>query len=209
MAASLWAMVWDWYQSPWVCSVSLRCCRLGENWRGGDERTSRDCCQAGRTGRRASGRLRGSIVGFFIGILPGPSGAMSSFASDAMEKRLLALSRKIRQRRDPGSSRTGISQQLRHRRRLHPALSLDSPLTSSWLFSWSALDSWVQPGPLFHENYPELFWGKRWWSIRRNLMLLVLNLPLIGIVWVRLLKVPYVFLYPLILLFLLIRGSTP
>ena len=65
----------------------------------------------------------------------------------------------------------------------------------------------VQPGPLFMKNYPELFWGVVASMYVGNVMLLVLNLPLIGI-WVRLLKVPYAFLYPLILLFCLIGVYT-
>ena len=75
------------------------------------------------------------------------------------------------------------------------------------LFMGALLIHGVQPGPLFMKNYPELFWGVVASMYVGNLMLLVLNLPLIGI-WVRLLKVPYAFLYPLILLFCLIGVYT-
>ena len=61
----------------------------------------------------------------------------------------------------------------------------------------------IQPGPLFISKYPELFWGFIASMYIGNVMLLVLNLPLIGI-WVRLLKTPYTILFPLILLFCLI-----
>jgi putative tricarboxylic transport membrane protein len=61
----------------------------------------------------------------------------------------------------------------------------------------------IQPGPLFIAKYPELFWGFIASMYVGNAMLLILNLPLIGI-WVRLLKTPYVILFPLILLFCLI-----
>jgi putative tricarboxylic transport membrane protein len=71
------------------------------------------------------------------------------------------------------------------------------------LFMGALLIHGVQPGPLFIKNYPELFWGVVASMYVGNLMLLVLNLPLIGI-WVSLLKVPYAILYPLILLFCLI-----
>ena len=75
------------------------------------------------------------------------------------------------------------------------------------LFVGALLIHGVQPGPLFMKNYPELFWGVVASMYVGNVMLLVLNLPLIGI-WVRLLKVPYAILYPLILLFCLIGVYT-
>jgi putative tricarboxylic transport membrane protein len=71
------------------------------------------------------------------------------------------------------------------------------------LFIGALLIHGVQPGPLFMKNYPELFWGVVASMYVGNIMLLVLNLPLIG-VWVRLLRVPYAILYPLILLLCLI-----
>ena len=61
----------------------------------------------------------------------------------------------------------------------------------------------IQPGPLFISRHPDLFWGFIASMYVGNAMLLVLNLPLIGI-WVRVLKTPYVILFPLILLFCLI-----
>jgi putative tricarboxylic transport membrane protein len=61
------------------------------------------------------------------------------------------------------------------------------------------------PGPLLIQNHPEFFWGIMFSMILGNIMLLVLNLPLIGM-WVKILKVPYKVLFPLIILFCLI-GS--
>jgi len=58
----------------------------------------------------------------------------------------------------------------------------------------------VQPGPLLLEKNPDLFWGVITSLYIGNLMLLVLNLPLIGL-WVQILKIPYPFLYPLVILF--------
>ena len=71
------------------------------------------------------------------------------------------------------------------------------------LFMGALMIHGIQPGPLFIANYPELFWGFIASMYVGNAMLLVLNLPLIGI-WVRVLKTPYVILFPLILLFCLI-----
>ncbi len=85
-----------------------------------------------------------------------------------------------------------------------PLLSLGFPANIVMaLFVGALLIHGVQPGPLFMKNYPELFWGVVASMYVGNVMLLVLNLPLIGI-WVKLLKVPYAILYPLILLFCLI-----
>ncbi|MBI3066548.1 MAG: tripartite tricarboxylate transporter permease [Deltaproteobacteria bacterium] len=71
------------------------------------------------------------------------------------------------------------------------------------LFMGALMIHGIQPGPLFIGKYPELFWGFIASMYIGNLMLLVLNLPLIGL-WVRVLKTPYVILFPLILLFCLI-----
>ena len=71
------------------------------------------------------------------------------------------------------------------------------------LFMGALMIHGIQPGPLFIAKYPELFWGFVASMYVGNAMLLVLNLPLIGM-WVRLLKTPYLILFPLILLFCLI-----
>jgi putative tricarboxylic transport membrane protein len=63
----------------------------------------------------------------------------------------------------------------------------------------------VQPGPLFIKNHPDVFWGLIASMYLGNVLLLILNLPLIGI-WVQILKVPYPILFPLILLFCIIGG---
>ncbi len=68
------------------------------------------------------------------------------------------------------------------------------------LFMGALMIHGIQPGLLFIAKYPELFWGFIASMYVGNVMLLVLNLPLIGM-WVRLLKTPYVILFPLILLF--------
>jgi putative tricarboxylic transport membrane protein len=85
-----------------------------------------------------------------------------------------------------------------------PLLSLGIPTSAIMaLFMGALMIHGIQPGPLFIAKYPELFWGFIASMYIGNAMLLVLNLPLIGI-WVRLLKTPYIILFPLILLFCLI-----
>ncbi|HWH80326.1 MAG TPA: tripartite tricarboxylate transporter permease, partial [Candidatus Binatus sp.] len=85
-----------------------------------------------------------------------------------------------------------------------PLLSLGIPTSAIMaLFMGALMIHGIQPGPLFIAKNPELFWGFIASMYVGNVMLLVLNLPLIGI-WVRVLKMPYVILFPLILLFCLI-----
>jgi putative tricarboxylic transport membrane protein len=144
------------------------------------------------------------VVGFFIGIIPGPSGAMSSFASYAMEKRLSRNPEKFGKGAIEGVAGPESANNSSTAGAFIPLLSLGVPSNIVMaLFIGALLIHGVQPGPLFMKNYPELFWGVVASMYMGNLMLLVLNLPLIGI-WVRLLRVPYAILYPLILLFCLI-----
>jgi putative tricarboxylic transport membrane protein len=148
--------------------------------------------------------IRGSVIGFFIGILPGPSGAMSSFASYAMEKRLSRNPEKFGKGAIEGVAGPESANNSSTAGAFIPLLSLGLPSNIVMaLFIGALLIHGVQPGPLFMKNYPELFWGVVASMYVGNVMLLVLNLPLIGI-WVRLLRVPYPVLYPLILLLCLI-----
>jgi putative tricarboxylic transport membrane protein len=148
--------------------------------------------------------IRGSVVGFFIGILPGPSGAMSSFASYALEKRLSRNPEKFGKGAIAGVAGPESANNSSTAGAFIPLLSLGLPSNIVMaLFVGALLIHGVQPGPLFMRNYPELFWGVVASMYVGNIMLLVLNLPLIAI-WVRLLRIPYAFLYPLILLLCLV-----
>ncbi|MCX5907115.1 MAG: tripartite tricarboxylate transporter permease, partial [Deltaproteobacteria bacterium] len=85
-----------------------------------------------------------------------------------------------------------------------PLLSLGIPSNAATAILLGALLIYgIQPGPLLMRNEPNLFWGVIASMYTGNVMLLILNLPLIGL-WVKLLKVPYRFLFPLILLFCLL-----
>jgi putative tricarboxylic transport membrane protein len=147
---------------------------------------------------------RGSVLGFFLGILPGPGPVISSFVSYAMEKRLS---------RHPEKFGTGVIEGVAGPEAANnsatagsfiPLLSLGIPTSAIMaLFMGALMIHGIQPGPLFISKYPELFWGFIASMYIGNVMLLVLNLPLIGL-WVRVLKTPYVILFPLILLFCLI-----
>ena len=104
--------------------------------------------------------VRGSIVGFFIGILPGPSGAMSSFASYAMEKRLSRHPEKFGNGAIEGVAGPESANNSATAGAFIPLLSLGFPANIVMaLFMGALLIHGVQPGPLFMKNYPELFWG--------------------------------------------------
>jgi putative tricarboxylic transport membrane protein len=148
--------------------------------------------------------IRGSVTGFFIGILPGPSGAMSSFASYAMEKRLSPYPEKFGSGVIEGVAGPESANNAATAGAFIPLLSLGIPANIVMaLFVGALMIHGVQPGPLFIKNHPELFWGVVASMYVGNAMLLVLNLPLIGI-WVRVLKIPYSILFTLIFLFCLI-----
>jgi putative tricarboxylic transport membrane protein len=147
---------------------------------------------------------RGSVLGFFLGILPGPGPVIASFVSYAMEKRLSRRPEKFGTGVIEGVAGPESANNSATAGSFIPLLSLGIPTSAIMaLFMGALMIHGIQPGPLFISKYPELFWGFIASMYIGNVMLLVLNLPLIGI-WVRVLKTPYVILFPLILLFCLI-----
>lgn len=147
---------------------------------------------------------RGSLLGFLLGILPGPGPVIASFVSYAMEKRLSRYPEKFGTGVIEGVAGPEAANNAATAGSFIPLLSLGIPTSAIMaLFMGALMIHGIQPGPLFIAKYPELFWGFIASMYIGNLMLLVLNLPLIGI-WVRLLKTPYTILFPLILLFCLV-----
>ncbi len=143
---------------------------------------------------------RGSLLGFFLGILPGMGTIIPSFISYALERRVSKHPEKFGKGAIEGvagpesanNSATGGS--------MIPLLTLGIPPNVVMAVLMGAfLIHGVQPGPLLIKEHPEIFWGVVTSMYVGNAMLLVLNLPLIGL-WVQLLKVPYRILFPLILL---------
>jgi putative tricarboxylic transport membrane protein len=147
---------------------------------------------------------RGSLLGFFLGILPGPGPVIASFVSYAMEKRLSRYPEKFGSGVIEGVAGPEAANNAATAGSFIPLLSLGIPTSAIMaLFMGALMIHGIQPGPLFIARYPELFWGFIASMYVGNAMLLVLNLPLIGM-WVRVLKTPYAILCPLILLFCLI-----
>jgi putative tricarboxylic transport membrane protein len=148
--------------------------------------------------------LRGSVIGFFLGVLPGGGAVLASFASYAIEKRLSKTPEKFGTGMIEGVAGPESANNAGSSGAFVPLLTLGLPSNVVTALLLGALMIYgLQPGPLLMAKRPDLFWGLITSMYIGNVMLLVLNLPLIGI-WVQLLKVPYALLFPFILLFSLI-----
>ncbi len=149
---------------------------------------------------------RGSLLGFFLGILPGGGAVISSFASYALEKRVSKHPELFGKGAIEGVAAPETANNAATGGAFIPLLTLGIPCNAVMALMLGALlIHGIQPGPLLMKQNPDLFWGVVASMYIGNAMLLVLNLPLIGL-WVKLLKVPYSILFPLILLFCIV-GS--
>jgi putative tricarboxylic transport membrane protein len=149
---------------------------------------------------------RGSLLGFFIGVLPGGGAIVSSFISYALEKKLSKHPEQFGQGAVEGVAAPEAANNGAATGSFIPLLTLGIPGNASIAMIFAALMiHGVRPGPLLVTEKPDVFWGLVASMYIGNLMLLVLNLPLIGL-WVKLLRVPYPLLAPLILVFVLIGA---
>jgi len=149
---------------------------------------------------------RGSIIGFFLGVLPGGGHVLASFASYAIEKRFSKHPERFGQGAVEGVAGPESANNAGAGGQFIPLLTLGIPASPVMALMLGALVIFgLQPGPLLMTRSPDLFWGVIISMYIGNTMLLVLNLPAIGL-WVQVLRIPYPFLFPLILLFCLI-GS--
>jgi putative tricarboxylic transport membrane protein len=150
--------------------------------------------------------FRGSIIGFSLGILPGGGAIMGSFASYAVEKRISKHPEQFGQGAIQGVAGPESANNSACSSNFIPLLTLGLPCNAVMaLLLGSLLIHGVSPGPMLIKDHPDLFWGVVGSMYIGNVMLVLLNLPLIGI-WVRLLTVPYRVLFPIILLFCLIGA---
>ena len=149
---------------------------------------------------------RGSLLGFFMGILPGIGPIIPTFISYSLEKKISRHPEKFGTGAIEGVAAPESCNNSASVSNFVPMLSLGIPANAVMALLLGALMiQGVQPGPLLVREKPGLFWGLISSMYIGNVMLLVLNLPLIR-VWVQLLKIPYAYLGPMILLFCLI-GS--
>jgi putative tricarboxylic transport membrane protein len=144
--------------------------------------------------------LRGTALGSVLGILPGGGATLSAFASYTVEKRVAKDPSRFGKGAIEGVAGPESANNAGAQTSFIPMLTLGIPSNAVMALMVGALIIHdIQPGPLVMTNNPELFWGLIASMLVGNMMLVILNLPLIGI-WVRLLNVPYRLLYPLILL---------
>ena len=148
--------------------------------------------------------IRGTVLGFFLGVLPGGGAVISSFVAYAVEKRISKHPEKFGTGMIEGVAAPESANNAATGGAFIPLLSLGIPANAVMALLLGAfIIHGIQPGPMLMKEHPQLFWGTVASMYVGNVMLLVLNLPLIGL-WVKILKVPYPILFPLILLFCLI-----
>ncbi len=148
--------------------------------------------------------IRGTIVGSVLGILPGGGAALASFASYMMERKMSRYRHEFGTGAIEGVAGPEAANNAASQTSFIPLLTLGIPANAVMALMVGALIiQGIQPGPRMVEAQPDLFWGLIASMWVGNLMLLVINLPMIGM-WVKLLQVPYRFLYPSILIFCLI-----
>jgi putative tricarboxylic transport membrane protein len=149
---------------------------------------------------------RGTLLGFFLGILPGVGTIVPQFLTYTLEKRFSRYPERFGTGMIEGVASPEAANNAAVGGTFIPLLSLGIPSNAMTAMLLGALMIFgLTPGPLLISSSPDLFWGVIASMYVGNLMLLVLNLPLIP-VWVRILKIPYSYLSALIILFCLIGA---
>ena len=148
--------------------------------------------------------LRGTAIGSAIGILPGAGAALSTFIAYAVEKRVAKDPSRFGKGAVEGVVAPEASNNAAAQTAFVPTLSLGIPGDAVVALMLGALIiHGVVPGPRLIIDNPEMFWGLTVSFLIGNVLLVILNLPLVGI-WVRLLLIPYRMLFPAILVFICI-----
>jgi putative tricarboxylic transport membrane protein len=148
--------------------------------------------------------IRGTVIGFFLGVLPGGGAILASFVSYAVEKKVSKHPERFGKGAIEGVAGPESANNAASSGAFIPLMSLGIPsnVVMAMLFAGLLIHG-IRPGPLLIKDYPDIFWGVIASMYVGNVMLLALNLPLIG-VWVQFLKVPFRFLFPMIIIFCLI-----
>ncbi|MBI5584698.1 MAG: tripartite tricarboxylate transporter permease [Deltaproteobacteria bacterium] len=145
--------------------------------------------------------LRGTALGSFLGILPGSGSILGAFAAYSLEKKISKNSKQFGRGAIEGVAAPESANNAGAQTSFIPMLTLGIPSNPVMaLMVGAMIIQGIQPGPSVISEQPALFWGiivSMWIG---NLFLVILNLPLIGL-WVRIIMVPYRFLYPAILAF--------
>lgn len=145
--------------------------------------------------------IRGTALGSALGILPGGGAVLSSFASYTLEKKITKQPERFGKGHPAGLAGPESANNAAAQTSFIPLLTLGIPGNAVMALMVGAMTIHsIQPGPQVMATHPELFWALIVSMWIGNLMLVVLNLPLIGL-WIKLLKVPYRVLFPAITLF--------
>jgi putative tricarboxylic transport membrane protein len=152
--------------------------------------------------RRSAGAIgRGTLVGSLLGILPGGGAVMSSFAAYTIEKRLASDPSRFGRGAIEGVAAPESANNAAAQTSFIPLLTLGIPSNAVMALMVGAMTiQGIIPGPQVMVSQPQLFWGiiaSMWIG---NLILVIANLPLVGL-WVRMLRVPYRLLFPAIVIF--------
>jgi TctA family transporter len=144
--------------------------------------------------------LRGTTVGCLFGVLPGTGGTIATFLAYGLEKKVAREPERFGKGAVEGVIAPEAANNAADQTAFIPTLTLGVPGSPTMaLMLGVLLINGITPGPRFVTQQPDMFWGLIMSFWIGNLILLILNLPLIGL-WVRLLKVPYRLMYPAILL---------
>jgi putative tricarboxylic transport membrane protein len=145
--------------------------------------------------------LRGTFIGAILGILPGNGAVLGPFAAYALEKKLAKDPRRFGRGAIEGVAGPESANNAGAQTSFIPLLTLGIPPNAVMALMVGAMTiHGIIPGPQVLTKNPDLFWGMIASMWVGNLMLLIINLPLVGM-WVRLLKVPYRLMFPAILMF--------
>jgi TctA family transporter len=145
--------------------------------------------------------VRGTVVGAVFGVLPGTGPALSTFAAYIVEKKLAKEPSRFGNGAIEGVAAPEAANNASAQTSFIPMLTLGVPTSATMALMLGALTmQGIEPGPHVMASKPELFWGLIVSMWVGNLILVILNLPLVGL-WVRLLRVPYRWLFPSIIMF--------
>lgn len=143
--------------------------------------------------------IRGTLFGSFLGVLPGGGALLASFSAYALEKKISKTPEMFGKGMIEGVAAPESANNAGAQTSFIPMLTLGIPSNPVMALMISALIiQGIEPGPAVITDHPELFWGiiaSMWIG---NLMLLVLNLPLVGL-WVKLVSIPYKYLFPIVI----------
>jgi putative tricarboxylic transport membrane protein len=148
--------------------------------------------------------VRGSIIGFLVGILPGGGAVLSSLISYAIEKKVSKHPEEFGQGAIEGVAGPEAANNSAASSSFIPLLTLGIPGNASTAMIFAALlIHGITPGPFLLKEHAGVFWGVVASMYIGNVMLLILNLPLVGM-WAQLLRVPYAFMAPMIMVLTLV-----